>query len=56
MLVALNLNEYSKLVQKSFNNIVAMKIHVIFKFNISNSFSADTNVERRATFRFYEKI
>lgn len=31
----------------AFKNIVSMTINVILDFNISNSFSADTNMERR---------
>ena len=46
MLVALNFNGCTKLEQDSFYNIVAVKINVIFEFNISNSFSADSNTER----------
>ena len=47
MWVTLNFNGCNKLEQNSFSNIVAMKINVIFELNISNSFSADTNMERR---------
>ena len=39
-----NFNGCNKLEQNSFNNIVAMKINVIFEFNRSNSPSADTNL------------
>ena len=37
----------NKLEQKSFNNIVVMKVSVVFEFNSTNNSSADTNLERR---------
>ena len=46
---------WNKLEQNNFNNTIAMKINVIFKFNSS---SADTKLESRHqdTFRFYRKF
>ena len=49
MRCALNLNGCIKLEKNSFNKILAMKISVVFEFNSTNSFSADTNLD---TFRF----
>ena len=43
----------NNLEKNSFNNILAMKISVVFEFNSTNSSSADTNL---ATFRFYQKF
>ena len=50
---AFNFNGCSKLEKNSFNNILAMKISVVFEFNSTNSSSADTNLD---TFRFYQKF
>ena len=50
---AFNFNECNKLEKNSFNNILAMKISIVFEFNSTNSSSADTNLD---TCRFYEKF
>ena len=50
---ALYCNGCSKLEKNSFNNILAMKISVVFEFNSTNSSSADTNLD---TFSFYQKF
>ena len=50
---AFNFNGCNKLVKNSFNNILAMKISVVFEFNGTNSSSAGTNLD---TFRFYQKF
>ena len=47
---AFNFNGRNKLEKNSFNNILAMKISVVFKFN---SNLADINLD---TFRFYQKF
>ena len=36
----------------SFNNILTLKIRVVFEFNSTNSSSADTNLD---TFKFFQK-
>ena len=48
-----NFNRCSMLEKKSFNNILIMKIRVVFEFNSTNSSSADTNLDN---FRFYQKF
>ena len=50
---AFNFNGCNKLQKSSFNDILAMKIIVVFEFNSTNSSSADTNMD---TFRFYQKF
>ena len=50
---AFKFNGCNKLEKNGFNNILAMKISVVFEFNSTNSSSADTNL---ATFRFYQKF
>ena len=50
---AFEFNGCNKLEKNSFNNVLAMKISVVFEFNSTNSSSADTNL---ATFRFYQKF
>ena len=51
MRVAFNFNGPNKLEKVSFNNIVAMKICAIFKYNSTNNSSTDTNLD---TVRFYQ--
>ena len=41
---AFNFNGCKKLAKNSFNNILAMKISVVFEFNSTSSSSADANV------------
>ena len=48
-----NFNGYNKLEKNSFNNILAMKISIVFDLNSTDSSSADINLD---TFRFYWKF
>ena len=50
---ALNFNGCNKFEKNSFNNILAMKISVVFEFNNTISSSPDTKLD---TFRFYQKF
>ena len=50
---AFNFNGCNKLEKNSFNNTLAMKISFAFKFNSTNSSSADINQD---TFRFYQRF
>ena len=52
MRVAFNFNGPNKLEKISFNNIIAMKINAIFKYNSTNNPSTDNNLD---TVRFYQK-
>ena len=44
----------NKLEKNNFNNILAVKISVVFKVNSTNSYSADTSLDT-FSFRFYQK-
>ena len=45
-----NFNGCNKLEKNSFNNILAMKISVLFEFNSTDSSSADTSLDDSATY------
>ena len=47
MQVAFNFNGCNRLEQNNFNSIAAMKINVIFEFNVSNSSSNETNLKKK---------